>query len=48
MRFPLQWEDQKNFFQKKIKNDWYPFMKKQTWRELLLLIRMEMHTTTME
>lgn len=35
-------------FQKKIKNDWYPFMKKQTWRELLLLIRMEMHTTTME
>mgnify|MGYP000553283610 CR=1 FL=1 len=35
-------------FQKKIKNDWYPFMKKQTWRGLLLLIRMEMHTTTME
>lgn len=35
-------------FSEENKEQLYLFMKRQTWRGLLLLIRMEMHTTTME
>ena len=35
-------------FSEENKEQLISFMKRQTWRGLLLLIRMEMHTTTME